>query len=41
MTAADYAQGRRAVVIHEDDVGMTLIGMREIRDRRRALRAAG
>jgi hypothetical protein len=23
MTAADYAQGRRAVVIHEDDVGMT------------------
>ena len=23
MTAADYAQARRAVVIHEDDVGMT------------------
>jgi hypothetical protein len=23
MTAADYAQGRRAVVVHEDDVGMT------------------
>jgi hypothetical protein len=23
MTASDYAQGRRALVIHEDDVGMT------------------
>src|SRR5579871_686501 len=23
MTAPDYAQGRRALVVHEDDVGMT------------------
>src|SRR5579871_3220570 len=36
MTASDYAQGRRALVIHEDDVGMTHgsnVAFRELSER--------